>query len=225
MPSTPYGASRDDPSFSLVRVVCAIARSAGHRIDFDELLAAMGLSWMVCTVPDEPSSADRSMYARDAFLIPAGQLFGLTIREIHPPPAARGLDRVAEFEQHFDASYRPLIHRALEHDQPVLAWRGWPGIRKLWWGVISKSCTEGIGFRGELYPSPDLSFVESHVLSSPPTQLYVVETISARCPSRQELEEVVARQRRIVQSGGLDERFGITIRVADARSSFNAPRV
>jgi len=208
----------DHPSGSLARALCAIGRSAGHEIDLGDLIAAMGLSWMACTEPDEPNVADWSMYARDAFLIPAAQLFGLTVREVHPPPAARGLDRAAEFEQHFDASYRPLIHRALEHGQPVLAWRGWPKVWKLWWGVISETCNEGVGFRGKLYPSPDLSFVESHVLSAPPTQLYVVETISPRHPTKRELDEFGAEQRRIVQSGKLDERFGITIRVADAAS-------
>ncbi|MDO8631426.1 MAG: hypothetical protein Q7R41_13135, partial [Phycisphaerales bacterium] len=223
MDAPPPTTSHDDPSFSLVHAVRAIARDAGNEIDFDDLLAAMGLSWMVCTVPDEPNVTDWSMYARDAFLIPAGRLFGLTIREIHPPQAARGLDHAAEFEQHFDASYRPLILRALEHRQPVLAWRGWPGERRLWWGVVTAPCDEGIGFRGAVYPSRDLSVAsEPHVLVSPPTQLYVVETVAARRPVEGELEAFQSEQRRRVLSGEIDERFGIKVRISAANALFNA---
>ncbi len=205
----------DHPSGSLARAVCAIGRSGGHEIDISDLNHAMGLSWMDCTLPGESNRSDAWMYARDAFLIPAGRLFGLNIREMHPPRAAVGLDRASEFTQHFDASYRPLIHRALENGQQVLAWRGWPGNWKLWWGIISETCSEGIGFRGKLYPSPDLSIVESHVLPTPPTQLYVVETIAPRRPTKQELNDLVAEHRRIVQSGGLDERFNVSVRAAD----------
>lgn len=212
-----------DPSFSLAHAVRAVARDAGNEIDFDDLLAAMGLSWMVYAVPDEPNVADWSMYARDAFLIPAGRLFGLTIREIHPPQAARGLDHAAEFEQHFDASYRPLILRALEHGQPVLVWRGWPGERRLWWGVIVASCGQGIGFRGAVYPSRDLSVAcESHVLVSPPTQLYMVETMAARKPVEGELEALQSEQRRRVLSGEIDACFGIKVQISTADARLNA---
>ena len=205
--------SPDDPAFSLARVLRAVVCDASFNIEFNDLLAAMGLSWIVCTVPSEPNVADWCMYARDAFLIPAGRLFGLTIREIHPPQAARGLDRAAEFEQHFDASYRPLILRALEHGQPVLAWRGWPGGRRLWWGVMSSSCDEGIGFRGAVYPSAHSSAVaERHVLVSPPTQLYVLESSALRSPSKRELQALWVEQRRQVISGELDARFGIQVR-------------
>lgn len=212
-----------DPSFSLVHAVRAVARNAGYDIDFDDLLATMGLSWMVCAVPDEPNVADWPMYARDGFLIPAGRLFGLTIREIHPPQAARGLDRAAEFEQHFDASYRPLIHRALEHGQPVLAWRGWPGERRLWWGVVTAVYDGGIGFRGDVYPSMDLSAAcEPHVLVSPPTQLYVVETVAARKPTKAEREALWRQQLRMIESGELNARFGIVVRIAPEKAPFTA---
>ena len=223
MDAPPPNASHDDSSFSLVHAVRAIARDAGHEIDYDELLSAMGLSSMVCAVPDEPNVADWSMYARDAFLIPAGRLFGLTIREIHPPQAARGLDHAAEFEQHFDASYRPLIQRALEYHQPVLAWRGWPGERRLWWGVLVAACDEGIGFRGAVYPLRDLSVpCETHVLVSPPTQLYVVETVVARKPVEGEREALQSEHRRRVLSGEIDERFGIKVQISTVDGRFNA---
>lgn len=216
-------ACHNNSSFSLAHALRAVARDTGNEIDFDDLLAAMGLSWMVCAVPDEPNVADWSMYARDAFLIPAGRLFGLTIREIHPPQAARGLDRAAEFEQHFDASYRPLINRALEHGQPVLAWRGWPGERRLWWGVVTAACDGGIGFRGGVYPSRDLSVAcELHVLVSPPTQLYVVERVAARKPTKAEREALRRQQLRMIESGELNARFGIVVRIAPEKAPFTA---
>ena len=78
-------------------------------MNHDDLNAALGMCWSPVAVPTEPDLGAWSLYARDAFLPEAGQLFGLTIRDMHPPEAARGLDTAAEFAQHFDASYRPLM--------------------------------------------------------------------------------------------------------------------
>lgn len=118
--------SNAHPCLSLPHALCAVAHARGYEIDLDDLCAAMGLSFTVTAIPEEPDSSKWTLYARDAFLVPAARLFGMTIRDIHPPEAAIGVAKSVEFSQHFDASYRPIILRALEHNQPVLAWQGWP---------------------------------------------------------------------------------------------------
>jgi len=171
-----------DP-LSLPLAVRAVLQQAGHDVDLDDLCAVMGLPFLFTAVPDEPNLSRWLMYARDAFLIPAGRLFGLTIRELHPPDAARGLDRAEEFRQHFDASYRPLILRALEHNQPVLAWRGWPPPFDLHWGLVTETCAEGVAFRGPVFESRDGH--RDLVLQTPATQCYVVESIEPLPPQRE----------------------------------------
>ena len=102
----------------------------------------------------------------------------MQIREVHPPEAARGLEDAAEFEQHFDASYRPLILRAMENGQFVLAWRGWLGERELSWGWIRAACDEGMGFRGStIWSEAELNPLRADLLVRPAVQLYIVERI------------------------------------------------
>jgi hypothetical protein len=165
---------------------------------------------MICANRDEPDVGRWSMYARDAFVMEAGRLFGMQIREIHPPEAARGLDTVAEFDQHFDASYRPLIHRGLEHNQPVLAWQGWPGDRGLSWGIIRDKCGQGVGFRGvTMWSDAEILSSTSLTLTRPPIQLYVVERITAIAPRDVELLDVALDHARTALGGGLGDRFGV----------------
>lgn len=195
---------------SLVHAVCEIARRAGHDLNHDDLSAALGLCWSPVAVPAEPDLGQWPMYARDAFLPEAGRLFGLTIRDIHPPEAARGLDTAAEFAQHFDASYRPLIRRALEHDQPVLAWQGSVGERGMCWGVIRGVCDGGVGFSAEVYDRGEATGSrEAIALAQPPVQLYVVESAAPSRPETGALIELVLRNADIVLSNGLADRFGV----------------
>ena len=196
------------PCLSLPQAVCAIARDAGYTIDCDTLCAAMGLSLMVPAVPDEPDLRNWPRYARDAFLVTAGRLFGMTIRAMHPPEAARGLSSSEEFRQHFDASYHPLVLRALEHDQPVLAWQGWPGEARLSWGVITDACDDGVGLAGRVCGCDAIS--ATHVLERPPVQVYVVETTERRQPEPGELLEAFLAHSQTALSNALHTRFGVT---------------
>jgi hypothetical protein len=138
----------NDQSLSLVFALQAAARAAGCDLDLDATTAALGLSLMTCAVPGEENLARWPLHGRDAFLVEGGRAVGTTIRPVHPPQAARGLEGAEEFRQHFEASYRPLILRALEHGQAVLAWRGWPGDRGGLWGIISDTCRGGVGLCG-----------------------------------------------------------------------------
>ncbi len=220
---------------SLTHALCAIADRVGYAIDLDDLNAALGLSWMSIAVPSEPDPACWPMYARDAFLVEAGRLFGMTIRDMHPPEAARGLSDAAEFRQHFDASYRPLVLRALEHDQTVLAWQGWPGDMRLLWGIITGTSDAGVGLRGRVacpsgraawpseappcpsepprdMPAPSARAnrtPEVVTLEHPPVQLYVVETVVATQPDPQELLDLAHEHAKQVLSDTLHDRFGV----------------
>lgn len=166
--------------FSLVHAVGYCLERSGQPADPDDLAAALGHSLMICAVPSEEDHARWPMYARDGLLVEAANLFGMTIRAVHPPEAAIGLHREEAFGQHFDASYRPFILAALKNRQPVLAWRGWGGEEALSWGVIQSTCDDGVGFAGTVWAAPDRP--EAHVLRHPPAQLYTVERIDPVSP-------------------------------------------
>lgn len=198
-------------SDTLASALCAVARRAGGEIDRDMLTAALGIAWSAVAVPWEPNLSRWSMYARDAFLVSAARLFGMTIRGIHPPEAARGLPNAPEFVQHFEASYRPLVRRALEHHQPVLAWQGWPGTHSMRWGEIVEASDEGIGLRGSVHLRAEGSTATGETMSlvAPPVQLYVVETITRRTVSASECLEIARSNARRVLQNELTDRFGV----------------
>lgn len=163
------------PAESLTFAVRAIARAAGIEIGHAALNDALGY------LPPALGGDAGSMYGRDARLVEAGKNFGMQIRGVHPPEAARGLEDAPEFEQHFDLSYRPLILRALENGQHVLAWRGWAGGRELSWGWIRTAGTDGIGFRGAtIWSEAELKTLRDDLLTKPAIQLYIVERIESR---------------------------------------------
>ncbi len=102
---------------------------------YEEIVAVLGLGMAVVAVPDDELGW-WCTYARDAALAPVAIHYGLQLRELHPPSAAIGLARSAEYARHFQDSYLPLIRRALDHGQRVLTWRGWPPPRERLWGVL-----------------------------------------------------------------------------------------
>jgi len=162
------------PEESLAFAVRAIARQGGIEIDHTELVLALGFE--IRAVPSPTGTS--TMFGREARLIDAGKQFGMQIRDVHPPEAARGLEAAAEFDQHFDASYRPLILRALENNQSVLAWRGWAEERELSWGWIRAACEEGVGFRGAtIWSERELNSLRNDLLVRPAIQLYIVERV------------------------------------------------
>lgn len=74
--------------------------------------------------------------AGPASVVDAARRFGIELRDLHPPDAAP-LPTPPEFEQHFRDSYLPFIRAALERDEPVLAWMGWPPPDEKEWGIIT----------------------------------------------------------------------------------------
>ncbi|MFH0982316.1 MAG: hypothetical protein V2A79_12355 [Planctomycetota bacterium] len=193
-------------SESLTLALQALLRSAGCAVPYRTLNAALGLSFMTAVRHPERCLATWLSEGRDAFLVPIAARFGVRLRELHPPEAAIGVEQAPEFAQHFQASYRPLIARAIEHDQPVLACRGWPGEAATLWGVITGLDNGGLGLRGTTM----ISDGEPVALERPPVQVYVVEEIRPRVPSEDELLSRAVRNFRTVLHNRTDRRFGIT---------------
>ncbi len=195
----------DDCADSLAASVHAILRAAGSDASCADLGAALGLSLLtVATGRDDDCVGDWPACGRDAFLIQASALFGLRLREVHPPDAARGLAGSAEFAQHFEASYRPIVRNALDNAQAVIAWQGWPEPSGNSWGVITATSADGIGLAGANLAS------EGRVvpLVGSPVQLYVAEDLIPQVPPVATLLYTAASNARHALSGALGERLG-----------------
>jgi hypothetical protein len=152
---------------SLAVAVRGVLRSLGQEHSYAELVSILGIGALFTAVPHDPLRR-WSQAARDAALLPASSRLGLRLRDLHPPAAAAGLEQSAEFALHFEDSYLPLIRRAVEHEQPVLAWCGWQRPEDFRWGVIT-GVEDGraVGCpAGESQPRP---------LLGPALQVYVIE--------------------------------------------------
>jgi len=182
-------------------------RQAGGDVDLDTVHTTLGLGMLVCAAGDVEDVRTWYGYARDAFLVDGGRALGLTIRPMHPPEAARGLADAAEFRQHFDASYRPLVLRALEHEQQVVAWCAVGGGASRQWALITETCSDGLGFRAERVTNSGSA--SSFVLELPPWQLYVIERCEPRQPDHEELGGAIVRHAHSALDGSLDETFGV----------------
>lgn len=229
----------ESSAFTLTDALRRLALERGVDLDRDAIHAALGLCWGIVAGDDDTPLSEWPGLARDRFLVPAATMFGIRVRGLHPPAAAKNLHAAAEFVQHFDASYRPLIHRALEHGQPVLAWRGWDSAPPLHWGVIRAAGDRGIGFEGDvpchgtasqraMEPAPSWEFEHSRragderawlpdeghgwrsaVLVRCPTQVYAVEAIEPRMPSSDDLTALILDHARTALAGQGCADFGV----------------
>lgn len=160
------------PGESLAVALERVARSAELPLDYPSLTALLGLGSAITADPKGCHKHWPSL-ARDAALESTSKLIGIQLRELHPPSASSGLEQSAEFPQHFIDSYVPLIKRALEVDQFVLAWRGWPTKNRTDWGLITR--VEGNKLIGEVGVTPE--DVTEVPLDNAAYQVYVVERI------------------------------------------------
>jgi hypothetical protein len=209
-----FALSPDAAWNALPRTLGAALEHLGSTIDVDDLGAAMGLPVMLAAPWDDRPLKRWPGLARDAFLVDAAHLFGIPIRELHPPEAARGLESVDEYAQHFDASYRPLILRALEHGQPVLAWLGANDFGNEFpiWGRIVDGAEQGIGLKAAYYAAADSSGSSGSVvvtLSKPPVQVYVVEETVPAAPPPAEIRRCAWDHWQAILSNRVGDRFGV----------------
>ncbi len=166
---------------SLALALRATAAAEGEELDYDDLCATLGVSFAAVSTLTESAPGWWTTFGRDAFLEPAAKLFGFELRDLHPPDVAVDMLSAEEFAQHWLLSYKPLIRAALDNQQPVLAWQGWPEFRWPFWGVITATADED--FDGTTMWSQG----ERQRLSEPALQCYVVERYEPRFPPASEL--------------------------------------
>ncbi len=179
------------PSLSLSFLFEEVLREYGLKVGIEEIHASLGLAVRACADRRIPNPDWWASLGTDRALIDAGRMFGLTIRDLHPGNAACALEHADAFAQHFDASYSPLIERALEHDQPVWAWCATddvPGHPRVWRRLIAR-CKGGVGFKARyaVFSDSDDSAERASRLTRPPTQCYIVEKANPSAPSHDEL--------------------------------------
>jgi hypothetical protein len=166
---------------SLALSLRAVASAAGTDLDYDDVCAALGASFTAVSTVAEASPGWWMTFGRDVFIEPAARLFGLHLRDLHPPDVAVDMLSAEEFGQHWELSYKPLVRRALENGQPVLAWHGWPDYRWPFWGVVTAQA--GQDFEGTTLWAGG----ERQLLAQPALQCHVVERCEPFLPPRDRL--------------------------------------
>lgn len=148
----------------------AVLAGDGDPPPYEELVSVLGLGGTVVAVRDD-CLGWWPTYGRDVALLSAARLYGVLLRELHPPAAAEGLDAAEQYAVHYHDSYEPLIRRALEVGQVALAWRGWPEPHDREWGVITGSSSEGCtGWAVGTTAEPTM-------MTGPAWQVYIVERV------------------------------------------------
>ncbi len=122
---------------SLILALQAALRWHGADVPYESLAALTGVAAMFAATDREQCPLRWQDDGRDAFLVDAAELVGLSIRDLHPPETAPLPITPPEFELHWRDSYVPLVEASLAHNQPVLAWMGWPAPNESQWGIIT----------------------------------------------------------------------------------------
>ncbi|MEE8384322.1 MAG: hypothetical protein V3S01_00205 [Dehalococcoidia bacterium] len=194
-----------DQRESLVLSLQAIFRAYGRDLDYDELAAVTANSLMTTWTPDAPDPTWWPVCGRHAFLESAARTYGLALRELHPPDAAPRPPAPPEYELHFRDSYLPFIQAALERDEPVLAWAGWPAPHEMLWVVItgvdaaSRQCT------GCSCASPG----QRVLLTGPPVQVYLVQDYTETCLTPGQVLSAALQRADAVFNNRLAASFGV----------------
>ena len=173
----------EDELESLAVALRATAAACGVELDYDDLCAALGVSFTAAATRLEPNPGWWTTYGRDLFVEQAAALFGISLRNLHPPDVGIELLTADEYAQHFEASYVPLIQQMVANDAPVLAWQGWADTSWAFWGVITGADEGGLigtvlGWEGERVR-----------LTGAALQCYVVERCEPFIPRRGDLFE------------------------------------
>jgi hypothetical protein len=190
---------------SLVLALQAVLRAYGREVGYDELAGLTGVAFMTTRAIGEPDPGRWPAHGRHAFLVPAARMYGLELRELHPPDAAPLPVVPPEFAEHFRDSYEPFIVEAMARDEPVLAWMGWPSPHEMQWGIITAVANESRRCFG---CTAGLADVRS-TLTGPPVQVYVAQNYTATEPESEDVLQAALARAAIILGNRLDPSFGV----------------
>ncbi len=171
-----------DSAINMANCLVDLACDAGTGIDCDAVLTALGAGigffFTQSADDDLPGFAE----CHDFALMETAALFGVRIRAMHPPRARHRLSESEEFAEHFTDSYVPLIERALDNNQRVLAFRGWSSEAGATWGIVDRHDNDSDALWGRI---PDCA--EPIRLDQPALQCYVVEELQSVKPNAKDI--------------------------------------
>lgn len=199
----------DDPSQSLLSCLDGALRYYGCRVDRDELAVVLGDAVLVTHAAEARPGERWNVYGRHAFLEPAARLYGLALRDLHPPEAAPLPVPPPEYLGHFADSYLPLVRTALGHGYPALAWMGWPEPNRTRWGVITK-----VDAGGRVVGRTPFSHGRSVTLEGPPVQVYTVQEFQKRCPPMEEILSAAFEHAEAVLNNRIPNNFRVVTGIA-----------
>lgn len=165
-----------DSATDLADCIVGLTGSTDTTADRNAVVTALGAG--LASFFTQPPCRDFPVLAEchDFALPKVARLFGIHLRAMHPPRARHGLAHSTEFAGHFVDSYVPLIQRALQNGQKVLAFRGWSPDVSETWGVVNRDES------GDLWGEVPCC-QEPVQLSGPALQCYVVETVASANPN------------------------------------------
>jgi hypothetical protein len=196
----------DDPSQSLDFCVEAVLAAFGHSVAREELSAVMGNAFLLSYSVDAPPGQQWNAYGRHTFLETTARLYGLELRDLHPPDAAPLPLTPPEFEGHFVDSYLPLVQTALAHGYPAFAWMGWPQPNGTLWGVVT-------GFdaaNGRCLGQTIYSRGRPVAFTSAPVQVYTVQEFREVRASPAELLKVMLNHAAVIMKNLIPSNYRVT---------------
>lgn len=195
---------------SLVAALRGMFGAFGRDVSYETLSAATGCGFMTSFAEQAPARQQWNVYGRHAYVEPAVRLFGMTLRPLHPPAAAPLPEQPVEYDRHFHDSYLPFVAAALERDEPVLAWMGWPAPLAHLWGVV----TQIDSHTGQCVGTTAYDAAQAEVMTRAPVQVYAVQDYTETEPRPDTLLSAALTHAADVLHDRLDPALGVVTGVA-----------
>ncbi len=195
---------------SLVAALRGLFGAYGSELPYETLSAATGCGFMVSFAEQAPRRHQWNVYGRHAFVESAARLFGMALRPLHPPGAAPIPEQPPEYDGHFRDSYLPFVTAALERDEPVLAWMGWPSPLAHLWGVVTQVNPQS----GRCVGVTAYDAAQAEAMSRAPVQVYAVQDYTETEPRPDLLLDTALTHAAEILHNRLDAALGVVTGVA-----------
>lgn len=198
---------------SLATSLAECCRRAGANADADDLCLMLGLPFLFAADAERGASERIGDVGQDIAVGVVANALEMTLRAVHPPEAAVGVWRAPEFAQHFEASYKPIVLRALENGQCAVALGMWSGVSEPAWAVVEGASARGFGLVGELEVACVDSMRASRevVLESPTIQVHVLERAGEVRLTGDSVINATMESVRLLMDQAVGERYGLTL--------------